>query len=80
MIGTTKKREKREFNYQPRFYNKTDEDIKKQKILNSENTNVDFADRFHQKINEKRTSKKASNRKLLIMLAILFMLLYILLH
>lgn len=73
--------EKRGFNYTPRYYDKNTSDIRKQKIIDGdENTDVDFADKLHQKLENSRKAKQTSNRRLIIMMALLALLLYILLH
>ncbi|MDR0603279.1 MAG: hypothetical protein LBG80_03135 [Bacteroidales bacterium] len=77
--GLFRKQEPRKFNYKSRYYDQEKENIRKQKILNGEeDTDVNFGDRFHQKVKENRKSTANSLRKLVIMLAILALLLYIL--
>jgi hypothetical protein len=78
--GIFKKQEPRKFNYKSRYYDQEKENIRKQKILNGEeDTNVNFGDRFHQKVKENRKTTQNSIRKLVVMTGILILLLYILL-
>ncbi|MBP5413014.1 MAG: hypothetical protein J6Y47_07155 [Bacteroidales bacterium] len=81
LIFKNEPREKREFNYTPRYYDKNTSDIRKQKIEEGDdNTNVDFSDRLHQKLNASRKAQRSSTRRLIIMIVLLIILLYILLH
>jgi t-SNARE complex subunit (syntaxin) len=78
--GLFKKQEPRKFNYKSRYHDQEKENIRKEKILNGEeDTNVNFGDRFRQKVKGNRKASHNSVRKLVIMLAILIVLLYILL-
>ncbi|MBO4739823.1 MAG: hypothetical protein J5606_09750 [Bacteroidales bacterium] len=69
--------EKRTFNYKPRFYDKSDEEIKKEKIVSGDSSNIEFGDKFHHRIEQKRQGKQLPLKRLLIMVAILLLLLYI---
>ncbi len=78
--GIFKKQEPRKFNYKARYYDQEKANIRKQKILDGkEDTEVNFGDRFHQKVKETRKIKHNSMRRLVVMLALLAVLLYILL-
>jgi hypothetical protein len=78
--GLFRKQEPRKFNYKSRYHDQEKENIRKQKILNGEeDTDVNFGDRFRQKVKENRKSTQNPIRKLVVMLAILLLLLYILL-
>ena len=78
--GISKKREPRKFNYKARYYDQEKANIRKQKILDGEeDTNVNFGDRFVQRVNERRRRKQNSIRRLIVLVGILAMLLYILL-
>ncbi|MBO4580942.1 MAG: hypothetical protein J5701_01470 [Bacteroidales bacterium] len=81
LIFKNEPREKRGFNYTPRYYDKNTSDIRKQKIEEGcDDTNVDFADRLHQKLNATRKANQVSNRRLIIMIVLLMVLLFILLR
>jgi len=77
--GLFKQREQRKFNYKARYYNRENEEIRREKILNGEkDTKVRFEDRFRRKVNENRKKRSNSTKKLLILMAILMLLLYFL--
>jgi hypothetical protein len=76
--GLFKKREPRKFNYKARYYDQQNAEIRKQKILNGEeNTDVNFEDRFRQKVEENRKIKNNSIRKLVVMVTLLIILIYL---
>ena len=78
--GVFKQQRPRKFNYKSRYYDQENANIRKQKIIDGEkDTDVNFGDRFHQKINESRRIKQNSTRRLLVFVALLALLLYILL-
>ena len=77
LLFSGNKREKRTFNYTPKYYDKKTDDLRKEKMLNDEDSHVEFSDRFHQKINENRQTKNDSAKKLIIMVAIFDLLIYI---
>ena len=76
--GMFKKPERRKFNYKARYYDQQNADIRRQKILDGEeNTEVNFEDRFRQKVEENRKIKDNSIRKIVIMVTILILLVYL---
>ena len=79
--GLFKQREARKFNYKARYYNKENEDIRREKILDGErNTDVNFGDRFRKKVDESRKKTDNSMKKLVIMIAVLALLIYFIIH
>ena len=78
ITGLFKQREPRKFNYKARYYNKVNEDIRREKILDGEkDTEVNFGDRFRRKVDENRKKRENSLKKLVSLLAILALLLYV---
>ena len=76
--GLIKKQEPRKFNYKARYYDQQNADIRNRKILDGEeNTEVDFEDRFRQKVYENRKIRNNSVRKLVILVTLLALLIYI---
>ena len=76
--GIFKQREPRRFNYKARYYNRENEDIRREKILDGEkNTEVNFGDRFRRKVDENRKTRDKSMKKIIVFLAILALLLYL---
>ena len=76
--GLFKKQERRKFNYKARYYDQQSAEIRKQKILDGEeNTDVNFGDRFRQKVEENRKVKNNSIRKIVVMLTLLIILIYL---
>lgn len=76
--GLFKKHERRKFNYKARYYDQQNAEIRKQKILDGEDdTNVNFGDRFRQKVEENRKERNNSIRKLVIMVTLLIILVYL---
>ena len=78
--GIFKTQRPRKFNYKARYYDQENADIRKQKILDGkEDTNVNFGDRFHRRVDESRKIRQNSIRKIAVLAGLLAMLLYILL-
>jgi len=75
--GLIKKQEPRKFNYKARYYDQQNADIRKQKILDGEDTEVGFEDRFRQKVHENRKIRNNSVRKLVVMTTLLALLVYL---
>lgn len=77
--GLFKQRQPRKFDYKARYYNKIDEDIRRDKILDgSTDTHANFGDRFRRKIDENRKKRDNSIKKIAVLLAVLGLLLYFL--
>lgn len=76
--GLFKQREPRKFNYKARYYNKENEDIRREKILDGEkDTDVNFGDRFRRKVDENRRKRDNNLKKIAVLLAVLLLLLYL---
>ena len=79
--GLFKQRESRKFNYKARYYNRENEDIRREKILDGEkNIEVNFGDRFRRKVDGSRRKPDNSVKKIVIMLAILALLIYFVIY
>ena len=77
--GLFKQREPRKFNYKSRYYNRENEEIRREKILSGEkNVEANFEDRFRRKVNENRKKRGNSAKKLIVLIAILALLIYFL--
>ncbi len=79
MIFNTKRHETRKFNYTPRYYDKKKEELRREKIKNGEDGSVDFHDRLHINLQEKRKSQQKSVSRILVLIALLGLLLYFML-
>jgi len=77
--GIFKQREPRRFNYKARYYNRENEDIRREKILDGEREiEANFGDRFRRKVDENRKKRENSIKKLAVLVVILAGLLYLL--
>ena len=77
--GIFKQREPRKFNYKARYYNRENETIRREKILDGEtDVEANFEDRFRRKVAENRKRRDISLRKIAILTALLVLLLYVL--
>lgn len=76
MIFKVKRHEPRKFNYTPRYYDKKKEDMEHEKIRRGEDSNIEFRERLHVNLQEKRKMKQKSNTRILVWVALLILLLY----
>ena len=76
-MGLFKAPEKRKFNYTPRFYDKSAEEIQKEKLTSGDSSTIDFGDKFHHRVESKREGKRLPLKRLVIMVVLLLLLLYI---
>ena len=60
----------------PRYYDKKTEDLKLERMKNGEDTNIDFRDRLHINLQEKRKMQHKSITRILVWVALLLLLLY----
>jgi hypothetical protein len=79
MLFNIKRHESRKFNYIPRFYDKKAEQLKREKIIKGEDSNSDFSERLHMKLQENRKLQRKSTTRILVWIALLALLLYFML-
>lgn len=79
MIFKTKRHETRKFNYTPRYYDKKGEEMKREKIKNGEDSNIDFRDRLRVTLQEKKTLQQKPITRILALIVLLGLLLYFML-